>query len=150
MCIRDSHTTDENTPITLESANRRLSEVFAPWIQDLDLRVTSLGSGEVKLLLPYHNRLCRAGDMICGQALMSLIDTCMVYVCYVGLNQYRNCATVNQTTSFFRPAINTDVVALGSLVKAGRSLVFGEVTLFAADDETRPLCKGSLTYAVIN
>ena len=38
----------------------------------------------------------------------------------------------------------------GSLVKAGRSLVFGEVTLFAADDETRPLCKGSLTYAVIS
>ena len=75
MAESSSHTTDENTPITLESANRRLSEVFAPWIQDLDLRVTSLGGGEVKLLLPYNNRLCRAGDMICGQALICLLYT---------------------------------------------------------------------------
>ena len=54
MAESSNYTTDENTPITLESANRRLSEVFAPWIQDLDMRVTSLEGGEVKLLLPYN------------------------------------------------------------------------------------------------
>ena len=129
MTANSTHT-DENTPVTLESANRRLTEVFAPWIQDLEMRVTSLEGGEVKLLLPYNSRLCRSGDMICGQALMSLIDTCMVFVCYAGLQKYHNCATVNQTTSFLRPAINTDVVAHGSLIKAGRSLVFGDVTLY--------------------
>jgi uncharacterized protein (TIGR00369 family) len=145
----ESSLTNEDTPITLESANQRLSEVFAPWIQDLNLRITSIDSNEVKMLLPYDDRLCRAGDMICGQALMAMIDTCMVFVCYAGLNQYRNCATVNQTTSFLRPAIGTDVVAHGRVIKAGRTLVFGEVTLSPAQDELRTLCTGSLTYAVI-
>jgi len=102
------------------------------------------------MLLPYSDRLCRAGDMICGQALMSLVDTCMVFVCYTGLQQYRNCATVNQNTSFLRPAINTDVMAHGKVIKAGRTLVFGEVTLYPVNDPARPLCTGNLTYAVIN
>lgn len=141
--------TNENTPITIASANQRLTEVFAPWIQDLDLRITSIEGNEVKMLLPYNDRFCRAGDMICGQALMSLIDTCMVFVCYVGLKQYRNCATVNQSTSFLRPAVNTDVIAHGKVIKAGRSLVFGDVTLYPAEDQSRPLCTGNLTYAVI-
>jgi len=142
--------TDENTPVTLETANQRLTEVFAPWIQELDLRVTSLENSEVKLLLPYNSKLCRAGDMICGQALMSLMDTCMVFVCYVALKQYRNCATVNQNTNFLRPATNTDVIAHGKITKAGRTLIFGDVTLYPAEAESRPLCTGNLTYAIVN
>jgi uncharacterized protein (TIGR00369 family) len=141
--------TDESTPITIDSANQRLSEVFAPWIQDLNLQVTSIADTDVKMLLPYSDKLCRSGGMICGQAMMALIDTCMVFVCYSALKQYRNCATVSQSTNFLRPAINTDVVAHGRVVKAGRTLVFGDVTLYPADNETRPLCTGSLTYAVL-
>ncbi len=148
--MQDTDATDESTPITVASANQRLAEVFAPWIQDLNLRVTSIEGSDVKLMLPYNARLCRSGDMICGQALMSLIDTCMVFVCYASLKQYRDCATVSQNTSFLRPAINTDVIAHGRAIKAGRTLVFGDVTLYPAQDETRPLCTGNLTYAVIN
>jgi len=144
------NTTNADTPITVDSANQRLTEVFAPWIQELNLRITTIADTEVEMQLPYSDKLCRAGDMICGQALMSLIDTCMVFVCYAGLQQYRNCATVNQNTSFLRPAINTDVIAHGRVIKAGRTLVFGEVTLYPAGDENRPLCIGNLTYAVIN
>lgn len=141
--------TDANTALTLESANQRLTEVFAPWIQELNLQVVAIEQSEVTLLLPYNDQLCREGGMICGQALMALIDTCMVFVCYAGMKQFRNCATVNQNTSFLRPAINCDVLAHGKVVKAGRSLIFGDVTLFGKDD-SRPLCTGNLTYAVLN
>jgi len=137
------------TPITVSSANQRLGEVFAPWILELNLQITSIDRTGVDMLLPYDDRICRDGGMICGQALMSLIDTCMVFVCYAGLNQFRNCATVTQNTSFLRPAINTDVVARGRVVKAGRTLVFGDVALYPGGDYTRPLCSGNLTYAVL-
>ena len=149
MPIESDGSTHSETPITIASANQRLGEVFAPWIQELNLSVVSIDSTSVEMLLPYDDKLCRAGDMICGQALMSLIDTCMVFVCYAGLKQFRNCATVTQNTSFLRPAINTDVIARGTVVKAGRTLVFGDVTLYPANDNTRPLCSGNLTYAVL-
>ena len=138
-----------DTIITVESANQRLTEVFAPWIRQLNIQVTEIGGDQVTLRLPYHDDLCRSGGLICGQALMSLIDTCMVFVCYLGMGRYSDCATVSQHTTFIRPAIGVDVIATGKLVKSGRTLIFGEVTL-TSDDDPRPVCNGSLTYAVIN
>ncbi len=137
------------TAINTDTANQQLEKVFAPWIQQLELKVISIGDGEVQILMPYNDNLCRSGGLICGQALMSLIDTCMVFVCYVGMNEYADCATVSQNTTFMRPAINTDIIARGKLIKGGRRLIFGEVNLTAAGN-TRPICNGSLTYAVIN
>lgn len=140
--------TNENTPITVESANLRLQEVFAPWILQLNLRVEKITPDEVIMRMPYSDQLCRSGAIICGQSLMALIDTCMVYVCYAGLGRYANCATVTQNTSFLRPAKNTDVIATGRLIKAGRTLVFGDV-LLTGDVDKKPLCTGTLTYAVL-
>ena len=135
--------------INTKTANEKLAEVFAPWIQQLNLQVTAIGDGEVQILMPYSDELCRSGGLICGQALMSLIDTSMVFVSYLGMGRFADCATVSQNTSFMRPAINTDVVARGKLIKAGRTLIFGEVLLSAASDD-KPICNGQLTYAVIN
>ncbi len=140
--------TDAGTPITLESANQRLGEVFAPWIQTLDLQIDALDDEGLTMRLPYRDELCRSGNIICGQALMALIDTCMVFVCYTGLGRYSNVATVGQNTSFLRPARHSDVLAQGKVIKAGRSLVFGEVTLFTESDG-KTVCTGTSTYAVI-
>ena len=140
--------TDATTAITLDSANQRLGEVFAPWIQTLNLQIDALDRDGLIMRLPYSDELCRSGNIICGQALMALIDTCMVFVCYSGLGRYSNVATVGQNTSFLRPARNSDVLAQGKVIKAGRSLVFGEVTLITESDG-KTVCTGTSTYAVI-
>ena len=134
--------------INVDTANQKLTEVFAPWIQQLNMQVTSIGDREVSLLMPHSDELCRSGGIICGQALMSLIDTCMVFVCYLGMGKYSDCATVSQHTTFMRPAIGSNIIATGKLVKGGRTLIFGDVTLTAVND-SRPICNGTLTYAVI-
>jgi len=134
--------------ITVASANQQLQEVFAPWIGELDLTVESIDSGSVTMRLPYSDRLCRSGSIICGQALMSLIDTCMVFVCYAGLKRFANVTTVSQNTSFLRPAMNSDVIAHGRVIKAGRTLVFGEVSLVSERDGKR-VSAGTSTYAVL-
>ncbi len=141
-------TTNLDSPITLDTANQRLKEVFAPWIQELNLTIEAIDGDTVSMRLPYSDSLCRSGSMVCGQALMALIDTCMVYVCYGALNSYADCATVSQNTSFLRPVKGKDVIATGKAVKAGRTLVFGEVTL-RCDGDDRPVCVGALTYAVL-
>lgn len=134
--------------INLSAARSYYKEIFAPWIQDLNIAIDAIDNEKVVMTLPYNERLCRVGGIVCGQSLMALIDTCMVYVCFIGHGKFINCATVNQNTSFLRPAINTDVTAIGQVVKSGRTLVFGEVLL--TNSEQKSVCNASLTYAVID
>lgn len=135
-------------PINLETANAQLKKVFAPWIQNLNLVIEAIDGGEVVMRLPYSDDLCRSHEIVCGQAMMALIDTCMVFVCYLGQGGYGNCTTVSQSTSFMRPVIGQDIIATGRIVKAGRQLVFGEVSLHSANDE-RVVCQGTSTYMVL-
>jgi len=134
--------------VNLVSANKRLREVFAPWLQQLQLSIEAIGDGRVVMRMPYSDELCRSHQIVCGQAMMALIDTCMVFVCYVGQGRYSNCTTVSQSTSFMRPVMGKDIVATGRVLKSGRSLVFGEVTLHAQGDD-RVVCAGTSTYMVL-
>ena len=74
----------KDQPINVETANTQLNKVFAPWIQDLNLAIETIGEGKVVMRLPYSDDLCRSQKIVCGQAMMALIDTCMVFVCYLG------------------------------------------------------------------
>ncbi len=143
-----SELTSGKTPVNLDSANRRLAEVFAPWIQQLQLSIETIEDDSVVVRLPFSEDLCRSHQMMCGQAMMALIDTCMVFVCYVGQGKYTNCTTVSQNTSFMRPVMGRDILATGRVIKSGRSLVFGEVTLRAEGDE-RAVCVGTSTYMIL-
>lgn len=137
-----------NSVVTLDSARHRYGEIFAPWIQDLNITIESINTQEVVMRMPFDDKLCRIGGMVCGQSMMALVDTCMVFVCFIGMQKFSDCATVTQNSSFLRPAIDKDIIATGHLIKAGRTLVFGEVTL-QADGDPRPVCTATATYAVL-
>ena len=134
--------------INIETANQRFKEVFAPYIQSLNLTVEDINGKGATLRMPYSDDLCRSGQIVCGQALMALVDTCMVFVCYAGLRKYSDVTTVSQNTSFMRPVIGKDVIAEGRIIKAGRNLIFGEVAL-TVDGDDRSVCTGTSTYAVL-
>lgn len=139
---------NDDTPITVQAANVQLSRVFAPWVTDLQLRVESIDTGSVVMRMPWSERLCRSHDMVCGQAMMALVDTCMVFVCYVAQGRFGNCTTVSQNTSFMRPVVGQDIIATGRVIKPGRQLVFGEVTLCSAVDQ-RVVASGTSTYMLL-
>ncbi len=71
------------------TAERMLTDVFAPWVQALDLSIESLGSEGAVLRMPFSERLCRDNGVICGQALMSLADTAMVFAVSSAGGAYR-------------------------------------------------------------
>lgn len=139
---------DPTLPLTVDTANRVSETIFAPWLQQLGMRVEAIDSSGATLRLPYSEQLCRAGGMVCGQALLALIDTCMVYVAFAAQNQYGNCTTVSQNTSFVRAAKGQDIIARGTIVKSGRQLLFGEVVLTTADD-AKTVATGSATYMLL-
>jgi uncharacterized protein (TIGR00369 family) len=132
----------------IERAQQWLADLFAPWVQELQIRVERIEGGEVQLVLPFQPRLCRVGGTICGQALMSASDTAMVLAISSQLGEFRPMTTVGQTISFMRPISDSDVRIVARVLKPGRSLVFGEIELFAATD-ARLAAHATTTYALI-
>ena len=141
------------------AAKRVLGDVFAPWVQDLNLAVEQFdiappaGSDPdwqpgAMLRMEFSERLCRQGGVICGQALMALADTAMVIAILAANRGYRPMTTVDQTTHFMRPVASSDVLADARVVRLGRTMGFGRVTLLSATDN-KPAAMVSSAFAML-
>jgi len=140
-------------------ARRVLGDVFAPWVQELGLSIDTVECeppagatadwqpGAV-LRMAFSERLCRHGGIICGQALMALADTSMVIAILAANRGYRPMTTVDQTTHFMRAATQTDVLADARVVRLGRTMSFGRVTLSGAADN-KPVAMVSSAFAML-
>ncbi|MGA8317871.1 MAG: PaaI family thioesterase [Bradyrhizobium sp.] len=152
---------DPTTPakFDIEEARRVLREVFAPWVQDLNLSIVDIESdpppnaaadwqpGAI-LRMAFSDRLCRHGGIICGQALMALADTAMVIAVLAANRGYRPMTTVDQTTHFMRPVAQSDVLADARVVRLGRTMSFGRITLSGSTDN-KPVAMVSSAFAML-
>ena len=125
-----------------------LPEYFAPWVQALRLSVESFDAGSVTLRLPLDAQLSRVGGMLCGQAMMAAADTAMVLALINHFGQFRPCTTVQMNSSFLKPLSGQDALVQASVVRAGKSLAFGEIDLRGADDG-KSVCRSTVTYALL-
>ncbi|MGB8401422.1 PaaI family thioesterase [Bradyrhizobium sp.] len=143
----------------IAEARRVLGEVFAPWIGDLKLAIEGFdfapppgGTADWQpgalLRMPFSERLCRNGGMVCGQALMAFADTAMVIANLAANRVYRPMTTVDQTTHFMRAVSDADVLADARVVRLGRTMSFGRVTLFGAGDD-KPVAMVSSAFAML-
>ena len=154
-------TDDRVSPATfnIEEAKRVLREVFAPWVQDLGLSVVGVEydppanessdwqPGAI-LRMAFSERLCRHGGVVCGQALMALADTAMVIAVLAANRGYRPMTTVDQTTHFMRPVAQSDVIADARVVRLGRTMSFGRITLSNSTDN-KPVAMVSSAFAML-
>ncbi|MBI5278831.1 MAG: PaaI family thioesterase [Burkholderiales bacterium] len=125
-----------------------LAEYFAPWVQALGLKVESFGEGDVTLRLPRNEQLSRVGGMLCGQAMMAAADTGMVLALMSQSGEFRPCTTVQMNSTFLRPLSNQDALVHAKVIRAGKSLAFGEIDIRGADDG-KSACRASTTYALL-
>jgi uncharacterized protein (TIGR00369 family) len=146
------------TEFGIAEARRVLGEVFAPWVMDLNLSIERFDvtppadaadwqPGAI-LRLPFSERLCRNGGTVSGQALMAFADTAMVIANLAANRGYRPMTTVDQTTHFMRAVSASDVLADARVVRLGRTMSFGRVTLLGATDN-KPVAMVSSAFAML-
>ena len=134
--------------MTVDTLQAAIAEYFALWVQDLGLKVEAFDEGTVTLRLPQDPRFSRVGGMLCGQAMMAAADTAMVLALINQFGQFRPCTTVQMNTSFLKPLSNQDALVQARVVRAGKSLAFGEIDIRGADDG-KSACRASTTYALL-
>jgi uncharacterized protein (TIGR00369 family) len=130
---------------TLQGA---LAEYFAPWVQALGLQVEGFDAESVTLRLPQNAQLSRVGNMLCGQAMMAAADTAMVLALINQFGAFRPCTTVQMNTSFLKPLSGQDALVQARVVRAGKTLAFGEIDIRGAEDG-KSACRATTTYALL-
>jgi len=135
--------------IDAAALQRMLAEVFAPWVQELQLQVLEAKPGEVLLRLPVAPIHVHGGGVVCGQTLMAAADTAMVLAVSAQIGGFKPMTTVQLQTSFLRPVPGDSPEArvLARVLRAGKNLVFGEIEVL--DAQGRLATHSTTTYALL-
>lgn len=134
--------------VSLDTLNTALGDYFAPWVQALGLKTEAILDDGVVLRMPQNDRLSRVGGMLCGQAMMAAADTAMVLALIRHFGQFRPCTTVQLSTSFLKPVSGQDLRVTARVIRAGKTMAFGEMDLAGAQDG-KSVCRATTTYALL-
>ncbi|CAN5264780.1 PaaI family thioesterase [soil metagenome] len=130
------------------AAEALLKSAPAPWVQDLDLSIENLTADGAVLRMRFSEKLCRDNGVVCGQALMSFADTAMIIAVAAAAGGYFPMTTVDQTIHFMRPAMRADVLAEARIVRMGKTMAYGSVSIRTDADE-RPVAMAQTAYALL-
>jgi uncharacterized protein (TIGR00369 family) len=100
---------------------------------------------QVRLL--YHDRHLRPGGTISGPSLMTLADTAMYLAVLAMLGPVALAVTTNLNINFLRKPARADVIGQAKLLKLGKRLAVGEVTLYS-DGDAEPVAHATGTYSI--
>jgi uncharacterized protein (TIGR00369 family) len=117
-----------------------LADHFAPWVQALDITVMDAAT----FRMPLTPQLLRTGDIVSGQALAALADTCMVLAAIADAGRMIPFATTNLDTQFLRPGSGRAILARCEVVRAGRAMVFMACRM-EDEDSGKPVAAATAT-----
>jgi acyl-coenzyme A thioesterase PaaI-like protein len=126
---------------------QELAAFLAAEFPQTKVMVESVGGGGARVRHAIGFDELRPGGTVSGPVLMGVADVGLyVAICgAVGLTT--EVATTNLTTNFLRmPSGERDIIGDCRLLKVGRTLIIGEVSLFSEGDD-RPVAHVVGTYA---
>ncbi len=120
-----------------------------PWVALLGFEVEEIGRGTCRVRLPQKDEFLRPGGTVSGPALMSLADYGMYVAVLSAIGRVELAVTTNLTCNFLRRPKPGAVVADCRLLKLGKRLAYGEVSLYSeGDEENGPVAHVTATYSI--
>jgi uncharacterized protein (TIGR00369 family) len=112
-----------------------LRDVFAEWVDLLELRLIDVRPGEVVLALPVTARHVHSGNVMSGQTLMAAADTAMVLAVISKIGSFRPMTTVQLQTTFLRPVAPDagEARVTATVLRLGRTMAFGDIRITTSD-----------------
>jgi uncharacterized protein (TIGR00369 family) len=104
-----------------------------PFASELGIELLKADPTEVVGTLPYSPRLCTAGAILHGGALMTLADTLGAVCAYLNLPSGGRTATTTSATNFLRPVGAGSITGTAIPVHLGRSVIVVRVDVTDAN-----------------
>ena len=116
-----------------DAALTEAARTSMPFAEVLGVEVLSATADEVKARVSWEERLCTAGGILHGGALMSLADAAGAYCAFLNLPESAaGTATIESKTNFFRAVRDGHVVATSRPLHRGRTTIVVETDLHDA------------------
>jgi len=110
-------------------------------------KVEEVGDMKARVRLPYHERHLRPGETISGASLMSLADLAMYVALLSEIGPVALAVTTSLNINFLRKPAARDVIGDCRLLKLGKRLAVGEVTMYS-DGDPSPVAHATVTYSI--
>ena len=121
-------------PVSQANVEQAYEFVFAPWVKAMGLCDFKVERGRVSARLPLDNALKFSSGAVCGQALMSAIDT--ITALAMATTDRTTKGTVYQHTHFLHPAIDDDFIVEAQVLRFGKATAYAEARVrFAASGD---------------
>ena len=115
-----------------------------------DTRIEKADGETCRLRQRYSDRMLRPGGTISGPTLMALADCAMYVVLLSAIGPVALAVTTNLNINFLRRGVpGHDVLAEATLLKLGKRLAVGDVTLSSASSPD-PIAHVIATYSIPN
>jgi uncharacterized protein (TIGR00369 family) len=109
--------------------------------------IEAIGPMSARMRMDYHERHIRPGGTLSGPAMMTLADLAL-YVAILGqIGPVALAVTTNLSFNFMRKPAQRALIGECRLLKLGRRLAVGEVTI-RSDGEDEIVCHATGTYAI--
>ena len=118
-----------------------------PEMDERLFRVEQVTDHFAQIRMKYHPHHLRPGGTISGPTLMMLADTAMYLVLLAMIGPVALAVTTNLNINFLRKPAPRDVIAKASLLKLGKRLAVGEVTMYS-DNDRQPVAHATVTYSI--
>ncbi len=134
--------------ITLEEV-RQLTEAELPWAAEMGLAVEEIGQGTARVRLPYKPLFVRPGGTVAGPLLMGLADFAVYVAVLSVIGRVELAVTTGLNCNFLRRPKPKDMVGEARMLKLGKRLAYGEVSIFTAGEAgDGPVAHVTATYSI--
>ena len=139
--------TDYGKPrITIDEFERLAAEKL-PLVVQYGIRAEVIEAGRVVMRMPFDQAHLRPGGTVSGPVMLALADVA-VYVLVLGLiGPVELAVTTSLNANFLRRPGARDLIAEARILKLGKRLVVGEVTIRSAGEDA-PVCHVTATYSI--
>ena len=111
------------------------------------LTIEQVEHGDVRVRRAYSADFLRPGGTISGPTMMVLADFAMYVAVFSAIGAQPLAVTTNLSINFLRKPAQTDLIAHARLMKVGKRLAVGEVTIYS-DGLPEPAAHVTATYSL--
>jgi acyl-coenzyme A thioesterase PaaI-like protein len=135
--------------LATDELTRRLSAEFPEvWKADSGLAIEEVWWGGCRLRQAFRAQSLRPGATISGATIMALGDYAVYVALLASIGWEPLAVTTSLNINFLRKPGRVDLLADCDLIKVGRRLVVGEVTIREAVGEDGPVAHLTSTYSI--
>lgn len=109
-------------------------------MQHLGARLVRVATGEVEFALPKSDKVAQQQGSFHGGALGTLADISCGYAALTMCPEGMEVTTVEYKINFVSAAVGEEVVCIGKVQKAGRTLTITNAEIYDTKDGVRKLC----------